>query len=192
MHWGYMYVVLALTHRYASLGPSELTHWGRVTHICVSKLTIIVSDNGLAPTRRQAIIWNNDGYLNQCWDFVNWTFGNKLQWNFNRNSHIFIQENPFENVVWKMASIFSRPQCVHTLWPGSLHMASDILVKIGWSNDLWPVWSSQYLNQLNFKFQAKYTHFLSRKYLWKCRLQNGGHFFRLQPCQNKERENGFV
>ena len=38
-----------------------LTHWGRVTHICVSKLTIIGSDNGLAPSRRQAIIWTNDG-----------------------------------------------------------------------------------------------------------------------------------
>ena len=38
--------------------PSEnrLTHWGRVTHICVSKLTIIGSDNGLSPERRQANI----------------------------------------------------------------------------------------------------------------------------------------
>ena len=26
-----------------------LTHWGRVTHICVGKITIIVSDNGLVP-----------------------------------------------------------------------------------------------------------------------------------------------
>ena len=26
---------------------SDLTHWGQVTHICVSKLTIIVSDNSL-------------------------------------------------------------------------------------------------------------------------------------------------
>ena len=33
-----------------------LTHWGRVTHICVSKLTITISDNGLSPGRRQAII----------------------------------------------------------------------------------------------------------------------------------------
>ena len=40
-----------------------LTHWGRVTHICVSKSTIIVSDNGLSPGRRQAIIWNNAGIL---------------------------------------------------------------------------------------------------------------------------------
>ena len=34
----------------------ELTHWGRVTHICVSKLSILGSDNGLSPGRRQAII----------------------------------------------------------------------------------------------------------------------------------------
>ena len=42
---------------------SGLTHWGRVTHICVSKLTTIGSDNGLSPDRRQAIIWTNAGTL---------------------------------------------------------------------------------------------------------------------------------
>ena len=31
----------------------------RVTHICVDNLTIIGSDNGLSPGRRQAIIWTN-------------------------------------------------------------------------------------------------------------------------------------
>ena len=36
-----------------------LTHWGRVTHICVSNVIIIGSDNGLSPGRRQAIIWTN-------------------------------------------------------------------------------------------------------------------------------------
>ena len=40
-----------------------LTHWGRVTHICVSKLTIIGPDNGLSPGWRQAIIWTNAGIL---------------------------------------------------------------------------------------------------------------------------------
>ena len=43
--------------------PLTLTHWGWVTHICVRKLTIIGSDNGLLPGRRQAIIWTNDGIL---------------------------------------------------------------------------------------------------------------------------------
>ena len=41
----------------------HITHLGRVTHICVSKLTIIGSDNGLSPERRQAIIWTNAGIL---------------------------------------------------------------------------------------------------------------------------------
>ena len=40
-----------------------LTHWGRMTHICVSKQIIIGSDNGLSPGRRQTIIWTNAGKL---------------------------------------------------------------------------------------------------------------------------------
>ena len=34
-----------------------------MTHICVSKQTIIGSDNGLSPGRCQAIIWTNAGIL---------------------------------------------------------------------------------------------------------------------------------
>ena len=34
-----------------------------MTHIYVSKLAIIGSDNGLSPDRRQAIIWTNAGIL---------------------------------------------------------------------------------------------------------------------------------
>ena len=48
---------------YASASGIKLTHWGRVTHICVSDLTNIGSDNGLSPGRRQAIIWTNAGVL---------------------------------------------------------------------------------------------------------------------------------
>ena len=36
-----------------------LSHWDWVTHICVSKLTIIGTDNGMSPGRHQAIIWTN-------------------------------------------------------------------------------------------------------------------------------------
>ena len=81
-----------------------LTHWGQVTHICVGNLTIIGSDNG--PSH----------FMNQCWNIVNWTLRNKLQWNLNRNSNIFIQENALENVVCEMASILPRPQCVLDYW----------------------------------------------------------------------------
>ena len=42
---------------------TSLTHWGRVTHICVSKLTIFGSDNGLSPEWHQANIWTNAGIL---------------------------------------------------------------------------------------------------------------------------------
>ena len=79
---------------------TPLTHWGRVTHICVSKLTIIVSWS--APSH----------YLNQYSNIVNSKLKNQLQWNLKQNSHIFIQENVFEKVVCEMATILSRPKYV--------------------------------------------------------------------------------
>ena len=84
----------------------DLTHWRRVTHICVSKLTIIGSDNGLSPGRHQTIIWTSSNLRN------------KLQWSIKRNSYIFILENGFENVVCEMAAILSRTQCVNSLPSG--------------------------------------------------------------------------
>ena len=53
----------AIAHRKTNKCRHVLTHWGRVTHICVSDLTIIGSDNGLSPSRRQAIFWTNAGIL---------------------------------------------------------------------------------------------------------------------------------
>ena len=38
---------------------------------------------------------------------------NKFQWNFYRNSNIFIEENTFENVVCEMSAILSRSHCVN-------------------------------------------------------------------------------
>ena len=49
------YPLLFHTHRF--------THWARVMHICISKLTVIGSDNGLAPAPCRAIIWANAGIL---------------------------------------------------------------------------------------------------------------------------------
>ena len=72
-----------------------------MTHICVSKLTIIGSDNGLSPGQRQAIIWSNAGIL----------LIGPLGTNFSEIyiENVFIQENPFESVVCEMAAILSRP-----------------------------------------------------------------------------------
>ena len=74
----------------------RLSHWGRVTHMCVSALTSIGSDNGLA------------------WDIVDWVLRNKLQWKFNRNSY-FSWKKVFENVVWNIVPILSRAQCVNRI-----------------------------------------------------------------------------
>ena len=46
-------------------------------------------------------------YLNQCWLVVNWTLGNKFQWNPNQNTNIFIEENEFQIVVCKILLPFS-------------------------------------------------------------------------------------
>ena len=78
-----------------------LTHWGRVTHICVSKQTIIGSDNGLSPGRRQAIIWTNAEIL----------LTGPLRTNF---SEIFteIQKFSFKKMHFKMSSGKWRPFCL--------------------------------------------------------------------------------
>ena len=52
--------VIWIPHRYTGI---SLTHWGRVMHICINRILIIGSDNGLSPNRRQAIIWTNAGIL---------------------------------------------------------------------------------------------------------------------------------
>ena len=38
----------------------------------------------------------DDYYLNQCCNIVDWILGNKLKWNFNQNTTIFIYEDAFE------------------------------------------------------------------------------------------------
>ena len=78
-----------------------LTHWGRVTHICVSKLTIIGSDNGLSPDRRQAIIRTNAGI---------WLIG-PFGTNF---SEILIEilTFSFEKMCLKVSSVKRRPFCL--------------------------------------------------------------------------------
>ena len=41
----------------------DLTHWGRVIHICIGKLTIIGSDNSLSHGWGKALIWTSAGIL---------------------------------------------------------------------------------------------------------------------------------
>ena len=81
-----------------------------MTHIWVSKPTIICSDNGLSPhqhqaiglspLQRQAIIWSNVGMF---------VIGS-LETNFGeiwiKIVKIFIEENALDNIVCKIAAIF--------------------------------------------------------------------------------------
>ena len=82
-------------------GPDVLTHWGRVTHICVNRLTIIGSDNGLPPDRRQAIIWTNAGIL--LIGPLGTNFGEIL---------IEILIFSFKKMHLKMSSVKRRPFCL--------------------------------------------------------------------------------
>ena len=81
--------------------PITLTHWGWVTHICVGNLTIIVSDNGLSPGRRQAIIWTNAGIL------LIQTLGTNFSENLGK-----INSFSFSKMHLKMSSGKCRPFCL--------------------------------------------------------------------------------
>ena len=87
------------------LGLNVLTHWGRVTHICVGKLTIIGSDNGLSPGRRQAIIWTNP------WILLIRTPGTNFS-EILSEIHIFNSRKSIWKCRLEKAAILSRPQCV--------------------------------------------------------------------------------
>ena len=83
-----------------------------MTHICVSKLPIIGSDNGLAPGRRQTIIWTKDGLL----------LIGPLGTNFSEIL-IGIQTFSFKKMHLKMSSAKWRPFC----------LGHNVLSNVPWS-----------------------------------------------------------
>ena len=94
-------------------------------------LTIIGSDSGLSPGRCQAVILS---------------LGNKIMWNINQNSHIFIHENAFENLVWNMASILYWPRCVR--WPRPRDTCVGEIVH-HWSRQWAAAWKASNTNWTN-------------------------------------------
>ena len=98
-----------------------LTHWGWVTHICVSKSTIIASDNGLSPDRRQAIIWNNHGIL------LIWSLGTNFS-EFLIEIHSF----SFKKIHLKMSSGKWRPFCL------GLNVLKYFTILVGWCSVFCP------------------------------------------------------
>ena len=82
-------------------GTIELTHWGRVTQICIGSLTTIGSDNGLSPGQRQAIILTNTGIL----------LIGPLETNFSEFL-IEILTFSFKKMRLKVSSVKWRPFCL--------------------------------------------------------------------------------
>ena len=103
-----------------------LTHWGRVTHICVSKQTIIGSDNGLSPGRRQAIIWTNAGLL------LIGTLGTNF-------SEILIEIGifSFKKMGLKVSSAKWRPFCLSLNVLKLLRLGKPITTKRNAPKQLW-------------------------------------------------------
>ena len=100
-------IISKLSYRHSQVGKSFFVlkqvpaqhNW--LTHIWVSKLTIIVSDNGLSPSRRQAIIWTNTGIL----------LIGPLGTNFSEIS-IEIDIFPFKKMHLKISSGNWQPSCL--------------------------------------------------------------------------------
>ena len=128
----------------------SLTHWGPMTHICISKLV----PHWL---RLWLVAWLMPShYLNQCWLIVDWTLGNKFQWNVNQNTIILKIENVFEKVICKMATILSLPQSSKELFYGP---------PCGLWIDFWfwrPSWISYHMTS------AHWYHHIWPEVMWCC------------------------
>ena len=151
---------------------SALTHWGRVTHIWVSKLAIIGSDNGLSPDRRQAIVWTNAGIL----------LIGPLGTNFSEVL-IGIQTFSFKKMHMKissakMAAILPRPQCVK-IW-SQLISKPDVRYsaipdsKVHGAN-MGPIWGRQdpggpHVGAMNFAIWDALQWIGRRSYWWPIML----------------------
>ena len=149
-----------------SPGINGLTHWGRVTHICVGKLVIIGSDNGLSPGRRQAIIWTNAGLL---------SIGT-LETNFSEIP-IELQTFSFKKMHLKMSSGKWRPFCLGLNVLILIHHP-DLVISVGPGNCAYRPgpyaldpgiysWTPWVLTSV--KSKRKDTYFLSIKISQKCR-----------------------
>ena len=98
--WLGIHTLFGAMTKYHNLG-FDLTRWGWVMHICVGKLTILGSDNGLSSGRRQAIIWTNAAIL----------LIGPLGTNFSEIL-IEIQTFSFTGMLLKMSSAKWRPFCL--------------------------------------------------------------------------------
>ena len=131
----------------------SMIHWGRVTHICIGKLTIIASDNGSAPGRHQAIIWTNAGILligplgtkfNEISIEIH-TFSFKkmhlkmssAKWHpFCLGLNVISKQvkKKLVPIYWHLLSILHNTAVLHPSWCVILSMTRSVIKMVGWPN----------------------------------------------------------
>ena len=127
-----------------------------MTHICISKLTIIASDNGLSPGRRQAIIWTNAGIL------LIGTLGT----NFNEIL-IEILTFSFTKMRLKVSSAKWRPSCL------GLNELTD------WGQDkMAPIFYTTFSNAFSWMKMYEFRLRFHWSLLPKAQLTTSQHWFR--------------
>ena len=122
-----------------------LTHWGRMTHICLGKLTITGSDNGLSPGRCQATIWTKAAILSI----------RPLGTNFCALL-IEIQTFPFKKMRSKVSSAKWWQFCLGlNIQPKRLHSLWSLFGVTTWLT-LWTRLSCQYSSRANHSHHCGY------------------------------------
>ena len=139
-------------------------------YICVSTLTIIGSDYGLSPGRRKAIIWTNAGILlirNSGTNFSE--ISNEIPLRWRHNGHNCVSNHQprhcLLNRLFKRRSKKTSKLRVTGLCVGNSSGTDEFPAQMGSNAENVSIWWRHHV-----------IHFLSRKYISKCRLRNGGHF----------------
>ena len=137
-----------------------------MTHICIGNLTIVDSDNGLSPGRRQAIIWTNVGIF----------LIGPLGTNCNEIS-IEIHTFSFKEIHWKLSSGNWRPFCldpnvlyishseVHNEHCHRAHKYLTRAVKASaWQMNISPTYTDKWYSHDSLHGKQFYSHIQH----WKC------------------------
>ena len=134
-----------------------------MTHICVSKLTIIGSDNCLSSARRQAIIWTSADLI------VNWSIKNKIQCDINQNFEHFTE---FTLLVLKSeCSSRTRPILLLLIpWLPYQAINRHSIDSVGWRNQCLPwgrILATYIISVSRSDRKAKYIFMFRKHSAWR-------------------------
>ena len=159
------------------IGPNVLTQRGRVMQICISKLTIIDSDNGLSPGRHQAIIWTNAGILLTGLGGTNFSeILIKIYIVSFKKIHLKLSSGNWGPFGLSLNVLNHQGQVMHICINHSSTSTDNGLVPnqhkaIIWTNaGIFANWAPR----RKFQLASENNNFNSGKYIWKCCLWNSG------------------